>query len=74
VLARLDGDDGLVASARRATDAAGELGQRVLDSTDGLARALGDLGEAAQSVRAFMDQLDREPDILLKGRGPAGRP
>jgi paraquat-inducible protein B len=65
---RLDGDDGLIASAHQATDAAGELGRRATGSADELERTLRDLGDAARALREFLDQLDRDPDMLVKGR------
>jgi phospholipid/cholesterol/gamma-HCH transport system substrate-binding protein len=74
LLAQVDGADGLVASARRATDSVGELGRRTLESTGGLDDTLRDLGDAARAVRAFMEQLEREPDMLVKGRARTDAP
>jgi ABC-type transporter Mla subunit MlaD len=73
VLRRIDGDHGLVASAQRATDSFGELGRRSAASADELDRTLRELGEAAQSVRELADEIEREPDILLKGRERSSR-
>lgn len=74
ILARLDGDDGLAASARRASDAIGELGHRATESTDDLAQTLRDVGDAARTIRAFLEELERDPEILVKGHAPARRP
>jgi hypothetical protein len=74
LLARLDGDGGLAASAQRATDAAGDLGRQTVDSTTDLQRALRDLDDTARAIRDFVDELERDPDMLVKGRAPARRP
>lgn len=74
VLARVDGDDGMLASVRRATEAVDELGRRTVGSTSELEQTLHDVGEAARTLRGFIEQLDLEPDMLLKGRAPARRP
>jgi ABC-type transporter Mla subunit MlaD len=74
ILARVDGDDGLVASARRATESVADLGRGTLESTGELDGTLGELRDAARAVRAFMEQLEREPEMLLKGRARTDRP
>jgi hypothetical protein len=68
VLARLDGDTGLLASVQRASNA---LGDAVTAAPLGeeLASTLRELQEAAASVRRLADALERNPDMLLKGRG-----
>jgi hypothetical protein len=35
---------------------------------------LRDVGDAARALRAFVDELERDPEILVKGHGPASRP
>lgn len=74
VLARLDGDKGLAASAHRASDAIGELGHRAVRSTDELEQTVRDVGDAARTLRAFIEELERDPEMLVKGRVPARRP
>lgn len=73
-LARVGGDAGLVASTRRAAEAIGDLGRRGTESTTELQQTLADVGEAARALRAFLDELERDPDMLLKGHAPARRP
>jgi paraquat-inducible protein B len=73
-LARLDGDRGLAASAQRASDAIGELGQRAVESTGEIEQTLRDVADAARTLRAFIEDLERDPETLLKGRPPARRP
>jgi len=69
VLDRLDGDRGLVASARRATDSISEVGRNAVGATNDLEQTIHDLGDAARSVREFLETLERDPDMLVKGRG-----
>jgi phospholipid/cholesterol/gamma-HCH transport system substrate-binding protein len=42
------------------------------DAGDELAHTIRDIGDAARMVREFVDELEREPDMLLKGRGRSG--
>lgn len=74
LLARLDGDQGLAASAQRASHSIGELGQRAVESTGELEQTLRDVADAARTLRAFIEELERDPEMLLKGRPPARRP
>jgi ABC-type transporter Mla subunit MlaD len=67
-------DGGAVASVRRAGDAVADLGHRTAAATDELHRTLHDLDDAARAVRNFIDELDRDPDMLVKGHAPARRP
>jgi len=74
VFDRIDGDRGLVASARRATDAIGTFGKTADWRAKELADTLRDVGEAAQSIRDLADTLERDPDMLLKGRAKRKSP
>jgi len=73
VLRRVDGDHGLVASAQRATDSVGDLGRSTLSATDDLGRTVRELGDAARAVRDLAEDLQREPEILVKGRARSNR-
>lgn len=64
VLERVDGDRGLLASAQRTSDAFGE----VAGDARGWSDTLRDVREAATAIRDLVDALEREPDMLLKGR------
>jgi paraquat-inducible protein B len=71
VLARLDGEDGLLASALRTSDALGDLaGPRLQADLGGAAR---DVREAAGAVRQLAEALQRDPDMLLKGKTQVSR-
>jgi paraquat-inducible protein B len=68
VLDGLGGQQGLIASARRATDEFGEVGRASRSTQKSLDATLRDLSEAAESIRALADALQRDPDMLLKGK------
>lgn len=68
LLERVGGDGGLVASAQRATDSLGNVGRKVDGSAAELERTLRELGNAAQSVRELADEVERDPEMLLKGK------
>lgn len=71
VLDRVDGDDGLVSSIRRASDAIGSMGRGAGGVTRDLEQTLRDVSEAAESIRDLSDALERDPDMILKGRAKA---
>ena len=61
----------VLVSARRAFDAFGDLGVAAGGTTDQLDQTLRTLDEAAAALRDFVDALDRDPDMLVKGRAKA---
>jgi hypothetical protein len=68
ILARVDGDQGLLASATRASDALGDT-VRGADGVGGqLEETLGAVEKAAKSIQKLAGALERDPDMLLKGR------
>ena len=66
VLDRLDGSDGLVASVKRTSDSLTYAAGPQLEET--LHETSRDLREAAVAVRQLVDALQRDPDMLLKGK------
>lgn len=69
LLARVDGDKGLLASATRASDALGDT-VRGVDGVGGqLEDTLGAVEKAAKSIQKLATALEKDPDMLLKGRG-----
>jgi paraquat-inducible protein B len=68
VLGRLGGDGGLIASAHRASEAIGDVGRAAEATPAELEQTLRDIGEAARAMRDLVDAIDRDPDMLIKGR------
>jgi phospholipid/cholesterol/gamma-HCH transport system substrate-binding protein len=72
-LDQVGGEHGLIASARRAVDAFGNLGAGASGSTAELERVLREIGDAALAFRELVEDIDRDPDMLVKGRARSGR-
>lgn len=53
----------------RTLDQLGDVGRSAARSTGELSQTLRDLGDASRAVRALVSEIEREPDILVKGRG-----
>jgi paraquat-inducible protein B len=68
LLAKVDGDRGLLASSLRASDSVGDVANNAKGLSVELERSLRDIGEAAQALRSFMDALEQDSDMLIKGR------
>jgi phospholipid/cholesterol/gamma-HCH transport system substrate-binding protein len=66
LLERLDGDDGLLSSVKRSSESLGDLaGPRLGASIEETGR---DLRETAATLRQVLEALQRDPDMLLKGK------
>ena len=74
VIGKIDGDDGVLSSVTRATDALGELGRETRDDTAGLDQTLREVTDAARSLRELAEDLRRQPDMLIKGRARPRKP
>ncbi len=74
VIAKLDGTQGLVASAHRATDSLGDLGRATAGSSEELERTLRELGDAARAVRELAESIERDPSMLVAGRARSKGP
>jgi ABC-type transporter Mla subunit MlaD len=70
-LDELEGTRALIASAKHATDSLGEVGRSTRGSSRELERTLRDVGQAARTLRDFIEDLEREPDMLVKGKARA---
>jgi phospholipid/cholesterol/gamma-HCH transport system substrate-binding protein len=68
VIDRLDGDKGLLASAQHATDAFGDVGRAGRGTQRDLEATLREVSEAAEAIRSLAEALERDPDMLLKGK------
>ena len=71
LLARLDGDRGLVASATRASNAVGDVAVNARSLGPELEETMRDIQEFTAAIQRVADALERDPDMLLKGRGKA---
>ncbi|AKU94608.1 Paraquat-inducible protein B [Labilithrix luteola] len=71
LLEKFDGNEGILAAAQRTADSAAQLGNDARGTTRELESTLRDVGEAAQAIRSLAQALDRDPDILVKGRSQA---
>lgn len=68
-IAKKIGDEGgVVTSAERATDALGDVAVNARGFTDDLAATLQDVQQAAEAIQRLASALERDPDMLLKGR------
>ncbi len=74
LLKRVDGDHGLLATTQRSVSSFGEVGRNVAGATRDLDETLRDIREAAAAFRQLADELEREPDVLLKGRARGAGP
>ncbi|MGE0395347.1 MAG: MlaD family protein [Kofleriaceae bacterium] len=68
VLGELRGTAALVASAKRATDAIGDVGRSARGTASSFESALHELAESARAVRELAELLERDPDALVRGR------
>ena len=71
MLDRIQADGGVIQSAENATRSVDGFGVRAAGASEELERTLRDLGDAARSIRSLSDAIEREPDMLLKGRAKA---
>jgi paraquat-inducible protein B len=69
ILGRLDGDKGLLASAQRASNAVGDVAVNARSLGPEVEETLRDIQEFTGAIQRVADALERDPDMLLKGRG-----
>jgi ABC-type transporter Mla subunit MlaD len=74
VLERFDGDSGLVATTQRSVGAFGDASRQAGDSARDLSETLEEIRSAASAMRILADRLERDPDMLLKGRAKGNAP
>jgi paraquat-inducible protein B len=73
LLSRLESDKGLLRSAERAANSMNEVARGAQAVGPELEQTLREVRDAARSVHRFLDALQRDPDMLLKGRAEARR-
>ena len=74
LLTRLDGEQGLFHNAERSADAIGEVARGARSLGPELELTLREVRGAAHSIKRLADDLDRDPDMLLKGRAQTRKP
>ncbi len=74
LLGAIGGDKGLVTSAQRATDAVGDIARTAHGVGPELEDTLREVRDTAASIKRFVDALEREPDMLVKGRAKKSTP
>jgi paraquat-inducible protein B len=75
LLTRLDSEQGLFRNAERSADAIGEVARNARSLGPELELTLREIRGAARSIKRLADELERDPDMLLKGRaGKAAAP
>lgn len=72
VFAQVGGQNGLVASVQRTSDALGSTAQNAVHVGPDVGEALKDVQRAANSVQRLAEALEMDPDMLLKGRARRG--
>jgi phospholipid/cholesterol/gamma-HCH transport system substrate-binding protein len=73
ILDRVGGERGLMASAERVSDSLGDAARNANGFGSELEHTLRDVSEAAGAIKDLADALERQPDMLLKGRSRAQR-
>lgn len=73
LLDHVGGDKGLMASAQRVSDSLGDAARNANGFGNELEHTLRDVSEAANAIKDLADALERQPDMLLKGRSRAER-
>lgn len=66
-LDRVDGDAGLIVSAQGAITALGDVGRNANVTTRDVGGTLGEIRAAATAIRSLAEELERNPDMLVKG-------
>jgi phospholipid/cholesterol/gamma-HCH transport system substrate-binding protein len=65
---RVDGDKGLLVNMERASVLVGDVARDANGIESEMEKTMRDVQEAAKSIRKLADALERDPDMLLKGR------
>jgi phospholipid/cholesterol/gamma-HCH transport system substrate-binding protein len=73
VARRMDSDQGLLQSVQRATDAMGDVAVNARGTGPKLDQTLEHVSDVAVSMQRLLDALERDPDMLLKGRAESTR-
>lgn len=73
MIARVNSDEGLLTSVQRATDAMGDVAVGARDTAPKLDHTLEQVSDLSLSMQRLLDALERDSDMLLKGRARSSR-
>ncbi|RYZ66406.1 MAG: MCE family protein [Proteobacteria bacterium] len=73
-LEKISSDNGVLSSVQRATDAYADLGRNANGTNRELEKTLKEVRETVESIKTLVDALERDPDMLVKGRAKGKTP
>lgn len=73
-LDKISSDSGVLTSVQRATDAYADLGRNANGTNRELEKTLKEVRETVESIKSLVDALERDPDMLIKGRAKGKTP
>lgn len=73
-LEKVTSEKGVLTSVQRATDAYADLGRNASGTNRELEKTLREVRETVESIKILVDALERDPDMLIKGRAKGKTP
>lgn len=73
MIARVNSDEGLLTSVQRATDAMGDVAVGARGTAPKLDQTLEQVSDLSLAMQRLLDALERDSDMLLKGRARSAR-
>lgn len=73
MIARINGEQGVLTSVQRATDAIGDVASNARGTGPKLDSTLDNVSELSHSIQRLLDALERDSDMLLKGRARSAK-
>lgn len=73
MIARVNSEAGLLDSVQRATDAVGDVASNARGTGPKLDQTLDNVSELAHSIQRLLDALERDSDMLFKGRARSAK-
>lgn len=73
MIARVNGEAGLLESVQRATDAVGDVASNARGTGPKLDQTLDNVSQLAHSIERLLDALERDSDMLVKGRARSSK-